>query len=133
MVEKLSYIELGEERFPIKCDLAVLEMIQEEYGTVNAFELKLAGWVKDEKKKLVKTEPSMKAIRFALPLMINEGIDIENVGNTEKKEHVSDIDLKMICSDINIFDVANKLHEEFIRCFETKNLKSTQGTGKTQD
>lgn len=100
MIEKLKYINF-EKKYPIKCDLTVLEEIQEKYGTINEFELKLAGWMKNEK-KLVKTEPSMKAIRFALPLMINEGIDI-----------------------------ANELHDEFSRCFEVKNQSSTQEQEET--
>lgn len=131
MIEKLKYIELGEEKYPIKCDLAVLEEIQEKYGTINAFELKLAGWVKNEEKKLVKTEPSMKAIRFVLPLMINEGIDIENAKNGKKRKHITDAELRELCTGVNVFDVANELHDEFSRCFEVKNQSSTQEQGET--
>lgn len=131
MIEKLKYIELGKEKYPMKCDLAVLEEIQEQYGTINAFELKLAGWTKNEEKKLVKTEPSMKAIRFALPLMINEGIDIENAKSGKKRKHITDAELKALCTDVNVFDIANELHDEFIRCFEVKNQNSTQEQEKT--
>ena len=38
MFESLKYIELSGEKFPIKCDMVVLEKIQEEYGNLDLFE-----------------------------------------------------------------------------------------------
>lgn len=133
MIEKLTYIQLGSEEYPIKCDLAVLEAIQNEYGSIHKFELKLVGREPKEEKKLVKVEPSIRAIRFVLPLMINEGIDIENMQTGKKRKHITESDLKVLCTDINVFDMANELHDEFIKCFETKNQKSTQETEKAPE
>lgn len=131
MREKLAYIELSGEKLPIKCDLVVLEAAQEEYGTVNEFERKLLGIKFDENKKKVQTEPSFKTIRFALVQMVNEGIDVENALNGEKKKHLSEAELVNLCTDVNVFEVANILHNEFERCFQAKNLKSTQEQEET--
>lgn len=126
MIEKLTYIELAGESYPIKCDLAVLEAAQEEYGTLNEFERKLAGI-----EEAGRTEPSVKAIRFALPLMINEGIDIENAIEGGKRKHITEKELKLLLSDINVFVIANELHDEFSRCFVSKNRNSTQEAEET--
>ena len=47
MFEKLNHIELSGESYPIKCDLLVLEKIQDEYGDLSDFENKLTGFVPD--------------------------------------------------------------------------------------
>ena len=132
MVEKLNYIELADGFYPIKCDLAVLEAVQEEYGKLSIFERELSGIrkteEKDEKgKPIYKTEePSMRAVRFVLPLMINEGIDVENHLEGTRKKHIKESDLKCCITGVNILDIAYDLHREFVRCFETKNRNSTQ-------
>lgn len=134
MIEKLTYIELGDGSYPIKCDLAVLEAAQEEYGTLNEFERKLAGF-KEEKGKdgSIRTEPSIKAVRLALTWMLNEGIDIENAKEGGKRKHITDLQMKELLTDANVFEVADKLHKEFSRCFVSKNRKSTQGGEKKSD
>lgn len=139
MIERLKYIELSGENYPIKCDLAVLEEAQERYGTINEFEIKLAGFevdengkiVRNEKNKIVRKEPSFKAVRFALHRMVNEGIDIENQYTKEKKNHLSEKEISFLCTDVNVFDLADQLHDEFCRCFQSKNRKSTQEEKET--
>ena len=32
-MDKLTYIEVGKEKYPIKCDNLVLQQIQEEFGS----------------------------------------------------------------------------------------------------
>ncbi len=132
MIEHLTYMELGDKLYPIKCDLAVLEAVQEEFGKLSDFELSLSGAIptgkKDNKGKRLyrQGEPSMKAVRFVLPLMINEGIDLENQLEGKKREHVTEKILRAELTVMNVFDLADQLHQEFIKCFKSKNLKSTQ-------
>lgn len=38
MFEELNYIEMSGKKYPIKCDLVVLEKIQDEFGDLNEFE-----------------------------------------------------------------------------------------------
>ena len=43
-MDKLTYIEVGKEKYPIKCDNLVLQQIQEEFGSVRLFEMALIGY-----------------------------------------------------------------------------------------
>ncbi len=131
MREKLNYIELGGEKFPLKCDLAVLEAIQDAGYTMNSFELAVAGLQptgkkSEEGKELYQNvDPSMKTVRMALPLMVNEGIDIENRLEGKNRPHITEADLQELSLG-NVFQIADALRREFVRCFESKNQSSTQ-------
>lgn len=131
MVEKLKYITLADGQYPIKCDLAVLEEAQEEYGSLRIFEKELGGLRKtgkvDDKGNTLyeKTEPSMKAVRFALVRMVNEGIDIENQIEKTKRKHIKEENLWELLEGTNIFGIADSLYKEFLRNFESKNPSST--------
>ncbi len=130
-MEKLERIMIGGRALPIKIDLNVLEHIQNVYETVNEFEREIIGAkvARDEKGKVVydadkkpvflKTEPSIKAIKMVLPLMINEGLAIEAEETGKSWEPVSDL---WVCANCTIaFEVlADIIHEEFKRCFEIK-------------
>ena len=105
--------------------------IQEKYGTVREFEKALVGLEekRDENGDLIlnedgmpvyiKKEPSIKAINFALPLMINEGLEIEA---EKKKEAFEPVKEKTLLRKIdqNYFELSKLLHQEFSRCFVTK-------------
>ena len=133
MIEKMTYIELAGGTYPIKCDLAVLEAAQDAYGSLTEFERKLLGLPPETDKKKetkVSREPSMKTVRFILPLMVNEGLDLENAKEGGKRKHITGGDLRELLTDVNMFERADELHREFSRCFVTKNRKSTQGTAE---
>lgn len=112
-------------------DLNVLEHIQEEYGSINQFERDILGieLVKDEDGKQLYTkagdcqmrivEPSVKAIKAVLPMMINEGLAIEADIRGERYVPVSEQEIFRSCQ-IPFGDLADMIHEEFARCFETK-------------
>lgn len=131
MLEKLTYIEIGNKKYPIKCDLNVLESIQDQYGSLSFFERELSGFRvvgKDENEKKIyeKVEPSMKAVKIAFNLMLNEGLEIENqLYEKGNRVPLSEEETGSLAFDINIFFLANELHREYIRCFESKNQKST--------
>ncbi|MCD8097018.1 MAG: hypothetical protein LUE31_03075 [Lachnospiraceae bacterium] len=136
MREKLNNIELGGEEFPLKCDLAVLEAIQDAGYTMTSFEMAVAGLQptgeQDKKGKRLyrNVDPSMKVVRMALPLMVNEGIDIENRLECKSRPHITEADLQELSLG-NVFQVANVLRREFVRCFESKNPSSTQEEEKS--
>ena len=44
MFEELKYIELSGEKYPVKCDMVVLEKIQDEFGSLEEFEKKITPW-----------------------------------------------------------------------------------------
>ena len=136
MFEKLNHIELSGESYPIKCDLLVLEKIQDEYGDLSDFENKMTGFVPDidEYGEYVRNEegllvgkrktPEIKILRKMLIWMIEEGMEIEGEKN-ELSEKES-----MRKADMSPGELGQILHEEFNRCFQRKNGQTTQGNPK---
>lgn len=137
MFEELKYIELSGEKYPVKCDLVVLEKIQDEFGSLDTFETKIYPWVPildaegekvmDEEGN-VETEfqmPDIPAVNTALFFMVNEGEEIaaEKEGRELRSYSRNEIARKV---DISPVRLALKLHEEYYRCFELKNEKTTQ-------
>ncbi len=130
-MEKLGRICIAGETYPIKMDLNVLELLQEEFGTVNEFERQLVGirYRKDGEGKQMYTadgeplaymvEPSIKAIKAALPLMINEGLAIEAYREGKPCERLEDMDVVSKC-DVSFELLSKIIHEEFKKCFATK-------------
>lgn len=136
MFEKLNHIELSGESYPIKCDLLVLEKIQDEYGDLSDFENKLTGFVPDidEYGEYVRNEegllvgkrktPEIKILRKALIWMIEEGMEIEGEKNELSEKEI------MRKADMSPGELGQILHEEFNRCFQRKNGQTTQGNLK---
>lgn len=137
MFEELKHIELSGVQYPVKCDLVVLEKLQDEFGSLEEFEKKISPWktkldeagdeVKDEKGNAV-TEykmPDISAVNAALHFMVNEGEEI--AAEREKRAPHSyfrnEIARK---ADISPVILALKLRDEYYRCFELKNEKTTQ-------
>lgn len=62
MFEKTNYIELSGEKYPIKCDILVLERIQDKYEDLSEFENGLNGlpqpWMKTGNIKEMRKEDS---------------------------------------------------------------------------
>lgn len=137
MFEKLNYIELSGEAYPIKCDMAVLEQIQEKYGDVSEFEGKLYVFTpdKDENGDPIRNEegllvgtmgyPNIKAVLDALYWMVSEGLEIEAEESGKERRQVSRREL-IRKIDVSPIDIGDALHDEYVRCFRRKNVKATQ-------
>ncbi len=117
--QKLEKITLSGMEFPIKIDNFVLEKLQKKYGTLQVYEMLLTGKRKDKDNKIFVTEPSLEAINFTVPLMIQEGMEIEGKEAPTTEEIVRMIDIPM-------WHMAQTIQAEFSRCFETKKLETTQ-------
>lgn len=136
MFEKIKYIELSGEEFPIKCDILVLEKIQDKYEDLSEFENKLNGFTpavdengeykRNEEGRLVGFygEPKMEALRDALEWMVEEGIEIEQENGKDIQKASGKALIRK--ADITPKELAEILHEEFARCFRRKNQKTTQ-------
>ena len=122
-MKKMERILIGEKTYPIKIDLNVLESIQDQYGAVNLFEMDLLGLKlqKDEDgREIVRvTEPSVKAIRMVLPLMINEGLAIEAAETGKPYNQVTEQEIIPECR-IPYNELSRIIHDEFKRCFGKK-------------
>lgn len=138
MYENLNTVTIGGKKLPIKCDFNILQMLQENFGTLRQFEQALIGMVPvldkfgnqvyekdangEEIIKFRTTEPNLKALSLALTLMLNEGkIQAEAQGETV------DFDYKQAIkeADFSIIDVAVELHTEYRRCFDRKKVKAS--------
>lgn len=134
----MNYIKLSGDKYPLKCDILVLEKIQEEYEDLSDFENKLTGFRPevDEDGEIVKNEegymvgrygiPDAKTVRKALTWMIQEGLDIEGKESVEEKELVRKVDLSPM-------ELGKLLRNEFSRCFERKNEQTTQREMETKE
>lgn len=72
-------------------NLNVMEIIQEEYGTINKW-----GELTDGKSG----EVNVKALKFGFAAMLNEGIDIDNDTNGTNEPYLSPKQVGRILSDI---------------------------------
>lgn len=138
MFEAMRYIELSGEKYPLKCDILVLERIQEEYEDLSDFENKLTGFQPevDEVGEFVRNEdgymvgrygiPDAKTVRKALVWMVQEGLDIEGKESVEEKELVRKVDISPV-------ELGKLLRNEFSRCFERKNAQTTQGKTEAKE
>ncbi len=128
---ELKKIIIKGKAYPVKIDLNVLEVIQEEYGSIHEFERDLLGikFKKDEdgqqiydengEPEIYFTEPSVRAIAMVLPLMINEGLAVEAHRMGKEPEWVEDSKILTEC-DISYEYLAELIHEEYSTCFVTK-------------
>ena len=142
MYEKMNTVRIGGKKIPIKCNFAVLQTVQEAFGTLKKFEQELIGMVPildkngdpiyeispdgTESLKFRTTEPSLKAIALALPMMINEG----RIQAQAQGDDLPDFDYKSAIkeADFSIVDVAVDLHNEYRRCFDRKKLTASKRT-----
>ncbi len=121
----LTKIKIAGQEYPIKLDINVLEEIQEKYGSVNQFEREILGIknveynTEGKVENFESCEPSIKAIKTVLPLMINEGMKI--TADMENKEYTP-VDAETIYRECDMdFNVlANIIHAEYRKCFAVK-------------
>lgn len=149
MFEGLNHINIAGTEYPIKCDLYVLECIQDEYGAIEKFEKgirfreEVDGMVPkknadgtpalDENEKEIMIpgkvweykDPDMKMLNYGLELMINEGIDIQNEESGEKMEHITAKQLARKMKQ-TVFEISALLQKEYVNCFRVKNQETTQ-------
>lgn len=123
MFDELSHITLSGKEYPLKCDLCVLEKLQDEFRNIDDFEHKITGWQGEEEPLSM---PDVKAVNSALYWMVREGLEIEA---EEKKTSIEipkkETLLRMV--DEPYFMLSKKLHNEFVKCFISKNQSTTQG------
>ncbi len=130
-MEKLRRIMIGEKTYPFKIDLNVLEMVQEKYGSVKAFERELFGWRyrKDEEGKQMYSsdgvpmiyivEPAVTAVKLILPAAVMEGLQIEADEHNRQMEEITEDYILHNCN-VPYMDLCVMLQEEFSRCFAAK-------------
>ena len=121
---KLDHITWNGKKYPVYCDLLVLEKIQEEFETINQFERELIGQAvvydedgnaeRDDTGALVKkaVEPTIKTIVRGLYLMIEEGQRIETSQGKEV-EPITEEDIMSYCG--NFYALGIMVHGIFMK------------------
>lgn len=96
---KLNELEYHGKNIPITFNLNVMQMIQEEYGTINAWAEQTSG-----------EEPSAKALIFGFLAMINEGIDIyKDEGQGDGLEPMTQKQVGRMISEVGLKESARVL------------------------
>lgn len=99
MIDKVNYLETETEKYPLVFSLNVMEAIQDKYGSI------------DKWSSLIQKngEPDIKALKFFMTEAINEGIEIENEKNNEKRKSVTSKQVGRILTEVGLSDTANKI------------------------
>lgn len=122
MFEGLNRVIISGTSYHIKCDLLVLEKIQNKYESIKNFEEKLVPHIQN---KDVEVFPRAETALDALTWMVNEGEAI--AADAENRQPViytrEDLARK---NDMSLYKLANTLYVEFTNCFVSKNVKTTQ-------
>lgn len=129
---EISRIQLSKTlEVPFRCDLYVLNAIQNQYGTIETFERELVGMYPKEGSDSMEEgayemrEPSIMALLFALPMMVREGFRAEKEENGRDIPDMNDMQLVLnIRRDYRL--IADDIHEEMRRCFGVKKKKSPE-------
>ena len=115
-VEKLekSFITYKGEDYELVFNLNVMEDIQEQYGSVEAWgELVEAS-----------AEPKAKDIKYGFTAMLNEGIDIDNEERDEKKPYLSHKAVGRILTEVGLNSVTDTMNGLVIESTKTDDGKN---------
>ncbi len=135
--DKLSYITLSGETYPIRCGMEVLEEIQDRYGSIDEFEKKIMIFEpqRDEDGNPVENEdgnvigqymtPRIKDLGDALHMMVTAGLEMEAEESEKPVKKVTRREL-LEKADMTPVSLGLALHAELMRCFRTKNAVTTQ-------
>ena len=122
MLDKLEYLDDGEEKYPMAFTLNVMEAAEEQYGGVEE-------WAKLMDQK----EPSYKALKFMVLEIINEGIDIENekLKDDKKKDALTSKQVGRLITRIGLEEIGmkvfNLIKESLPKGDKSKNVKAMKG------
>lgn len=116
MQEKIKHIKVNEVEYPLVFNLNVMEKIQDKYETIEEW-----GDLTDGKE----CEINVKALKYGITEMINEGIDIENETMEIKREFLTDKQVGRIITELGIEKIANDIQDTVIESTKIEdNLKN---------
>jgi len=111
MQEKIKHIKVNDIEYPLVFNLNVMEKIQDEYGTVENWGELTDGKIKEDG---TRQEINLKAIKFGITEMINEGIDIENENQGNKRAFLTSKQVGRIITELGLEKISNNIHETVI-------------------
>lgn len=116
MIDKVNYLETKTEKYPLVFSLNVMEAIQDKYGSI------------DKWSSLIQKngEPDIKALKFFMTEAINEGIEIENEKNNEKRKSVTSKQVGRILTEVGLSDTANKIMTTISESIQTDDTSKNE-------
>ena len=105
MKTKLQEIEYRDKTYKLVFDLNVMEAIQDEYGSIEAWG------------KLMEPddgEPNIKALVFGAAQMINEGIEISNDEDGTDEKPLTNRKVARILTEVGLESVTDKVQKSVI-------------------
>lgn len=109
MKNAVQTIEYRDKTYKLAFDLNVMEAIQDEFGSIEAWG------------KLVEPEegePNIKALVFGATQMINEGIDINNDENGTDEKPLTHRKVARILTEVGLESVTDKVQKSVIESTE---------------
>ncbi len=116
MIDKINYLETKTEKYPLVFSLNVMEAIQDKYGSIEK-------WSSLIQKN---GEPDIKALKFFMTEAINEGIEIENEKNNEKRKSVTSKQVGRILTEVGLSDTANKIMTTISESIQTDDTSKNE-------
>ncbi len=98
MLENIKHIKSGENEYPIAFTLNVMEEIQDKFGSMEKWGMALTP---------ENGEPNIKDLKWTFTQFINEGIDIENEKQGEKRPFVTEKQVGRIITGLGMENVSN--------------------------
>lgn len=105
MKEMRNEIEFNGAKYNLVFNLNVMEVIQDEYGTLEKW-----GTLTDASKG----EPNVKAVKFGFLAMINEGIDIDNEENGTNIKPLTEKQVGRLLTEIGLANVTQTMNKTVI-------------------
>ena len=112
MQEKIKHIKVNNIEYPLVFNLNVMEKIQEEYETIEKW---------GELTEGTETEIDVKALKYGITEMINEGIDIENEDKEEKREFLTSKQVGRLITEIGLQKLAEDVQKTVVDSTKTNN------------
>lgn len=116
MKDIIAYIKTEKRTFPIVFNLNVMEEIQEQYGSLDAWGEKTQG----------NGEPQIKDLKAGVMAMINEAIEIENENNGTNEAAVTGKQVGRIMTEVGIDTIVNAIKDLTVKS------TATEGQGKNE-
>lgn len=116
MKDTIAYIKTEKRTYPIVFNLNVMEEIQEQYGSLDAWGEKTQG----------EGEPKIKDLKAGVMAMINEAIDIENENNGTNESAVTDKQVGRIMTEVGITEIVSAIQNLTVQS------TATEGEGKNE-
>lgn len=110
MKDTIAYIETSKRTYPLVFNLNVMEEIQEQYGSLDAWGEKTQG----------NKEPNIKDLKAGVMAMINEGIEIENENNGTNEPLVDAKKVGRIMSEVGLTEITMQIQKLTVASVKTE-------------